>query len=64
MKAYVITTAVVFVLITLSHIARLFAEGPHLLKQPVFVLTSILALALVVWAGRVFRLIPPVDEKA
>jgi hypothetical protein len=63
MKAYVLTTGVVFLLIIVAHIARVFAEGAHLLKQPAFAFTSILALALGIWAWRLFRHISPRHEK-
>jgi hypothetical protein len=55
MKAYVVTTGVVFGLLTLAHIARVFAEGPHLATDPWFVLITIAAAALCFWAWRVLR---------
>jgi hypothetical protein len=55
MKGYVITSGSVFGLITLAHILRVFAEGPRLVKEPWFILTTIAAAALCVWAWRVFR---------
>jgi uncharacterized membrane protein YdcZ (DUF606 family) len=58
MKAYVITTGAVFALIILAHIVRMFAEGWHLLKEPSFALASLLAVALLVWAIRLFRQFP------
>ena len=56
MKAYLITTGVVFGLITLAHFARVFAEGPRLAKDPIFVLLTVLAAALCSWAGRLLWL--------
>jgi hypothetical protein len=53
MRAYVITTGVVFGLIILAHIARVIAEGPGLLKNPFYILSSLLAVALCLWAWRV-----------
>jgi hypothetical protein len=55
MKAYLITTGTVFALIIAAHIARVFAEGAHLLKEPTFILTTVLSAALVVWAWRLLR---------
>jgi hypothetical protein len=55
MKAYVITTGAIFGLITLAHIWRGFVEGPHLAKEPWFVLLTILAAALCLWAFRLLR---------
>ena len=49
-KAFVATTAVVFGLIVLAHIARVAVEGVHLLKEPVFVITSIAAVGICAWA--------------
>jgi hypothetical protein len=50
MKAYLITTGTVFGLITVAHICRMFAEGPRLAREPVFLLLTLLAAGLSVWA--------------
>jgi hypothetical protein len=50
MKAYLITTGTVFGLITVAHICRMFAEGPRLAKEPVFLLLTFVAVGLCVWA--------------
>jgi hypothetical protein len=55
MKTYVTTTGVAFLLILLAHIARLLDEGLSPLGQPIFLLTSVLSLAMVVWAIMVLR---------
>ena len=55
MKAYIITTGVIFALITLMHILRAFAEGPRLAKDPLFIFLTILAASLAVWAWRLAR---------
>jgi len=55
MKAYVLTTCIVFALIVIAHVARVFEEGPRLLVSPPFVLTSLLAIALFVWSVLLFR---------
>ncbi len=52
MKTYIMTTGVVFGLITLAHIARVFAEGPQLAREPWFILMTLAAAALLVWAVR------------
>jgi len=52
MKAYLITTGTVFGLIVLAHIWRIFEEGAHLAKEPAFVLLTVAAGALSVWAWR------------
>ena len=59
MKAYVMTTGVVFGLITLAHLLRVVEEGPHLARDPFFVVLTVLAAALSLWAWRVLRLTRP-----
>jgi hypothetical protein len=58
MKSYVITSGSVFGLISLAHIVRVFAEGPMLAKEPWFILTTLLAVALCLWAFRLLRALP------
>jgi hypothetical protein len=50
MKAYLITTGVLFGLITVAHIWRAIVEGRHLAKDPFFILLTIIAAGLSVWA--------------
>ena len=52
MKAYLITTGVVFGLITLAHIVRMAMEGTHLLKEPLYVVLTLVAAGLSIWAWR------------
>ena len=52
MKAYLITTGTVFGLIALAHIWRIFEEGSRLAKEPWFLLLTLAAAALSVWAWR------------
>jgi hypothetical protein len=52
MKAYLITTGLVFGAIVLAHVARVFAEGTWLLGQTDWLLLTLLAAALCVWAFR------------
>ncbi len=52
MKAYLITTGTVFGLITLAHVWRALAEGRRLATDPLFVLLTLAAAALSVWAWR------------
>ena len=54
MKAYVTTTGVVFGLLTLAHIWRVIEEGPHLARDPWYVLITAASAALSLWAWRVF----------
>ena len=55
MRAYVITTGIVFAVLTAVHVLRAIEEGPQLLKEPVFVLTTLAAATLFVWAMSLLR---------
>ena len=55
MKAYIITTGVIFGLITVAHIMRFVMEGSRLATEPVFILLTLLSAALCVWAWQVLR---------
>lgn len=50
MRAYIITTGVIFALLTVAHVARVMIEGTHVLKEPIFVITTICSVGMVVWA--------------
>ena len=53
MRAYVVTTGIIFGLITLAHLARMVWEGPRLATEPVYVLLTLVSAALCLWAWRV-----------
>jgi hypothetical protein len=55
-KAYVMITGAVFGLITVAHLVRIVAEGPHLMTEPGWVLLTLAAAGLCVWAWRLLRL--------
>ena len=55
MRAYVLTTGIVFVLLTLAHLWRIAAEGAYLLTSPWWVGITVGAGALSVWAWRLLR---------
>jgi hypothetical protein len=55
MKAYLLTTGILFGLIALAHIWRVFQEGPGLAKDPWFIALTLLAMALSAWAFRLMR---------
>ena len=57
-KAYVMTTGAVFGLLTLAHVERIIEEGRHLATDPWYVLVTIAAAALCLWAWRLLRLSP------
>lgn len=54
MKAYVITTGVIFALITIAHLARMAVES-RVLTEPLYLLLTILSAALAVWAVVLLR---------
>ena len=55
MRAYVITTGAVFAILVAVHVLRAIQEGPELLKEPPFILTTVAAAALCVWAMTLLR---------
>jgi ammonia channel protein AmtB len=59
MKAYIITSGVIFGLVTVAHICRFVAEGSRLATEPIFDILTFLAAALCFWAFRVLKSIPP-----
>ncbi len=54
MKKYVAATGVLFALLALVHVWRLFEE-PHLARDPFFVGMTLLAAGLSVWSWRAAR---------
>lgn len=52
MRAYVLTTAIVFALILAGHVWRVAAEGTHVLGEPIFAFSTLLAIGLVGWAAK------------
>jgi len=55
MKAYIITTGVIFGLITIAHLLRFVTEGSRLATEPLFILLTLLSAALCIWAWQVLR---------
>ena len=55
MKAYILTTGIIFGLLLLSHVARVIAEGSYLIREPIFVLTTLASAAVFVWALALLR---------
>ena len=49
MKAYCLTTGVVFGLVVAAHAARLVDEGSKLVTDPLFIVTTLLATGLCAW---------------
>lgn len=51
MKAYVAITGLLFGLMALAHAVRVFLEGTHLLRHPLFAVLTLVAAALSLWAA-------------
>ena len=58
MRAYVITSGTIFGLLVAAHVLRIFAEGSRVARDPWYVLSTVIAAALCVWAFRVVRWAP------
>jgi hypothetical protein len=56
MRAYVMTTAAVFGLLTLVHLLRIIVEGRQLATNPLYVLITVAAASLCLWAWRLLWL--------
>jgi hypothetical protein len=55
-KAYVMTTGAVFALLAIAHVWRLFEEGLQVAAGPWFLVTTVLAVGLSLWALRLLRM--------
>jgi hypothetical protein len=55
MRAYLWTTGLIFALIVAAHLWRVVAESRDLARDPAFLLLTLLAALLVVWAGILLR---------
>ncbi len=50
MRAYLITTAVIFAAIIVAHIWRIFSHEWNAITQPDFIIATAAAVALLAWA--------------
>lgn len=55
MRAYVMTTGVIFALLAVLHVWRVVAESSLLAREPEYLAITLLAAALSVWAMVVLR---------
>jgi hypothetical protein len=62
MKAYLITTGIIFGLITGAHVARAIVEGAGPAKDPFFILLTVFAAGMCVWAWRLFAKLPRTEN--
>jgi len=56
MKAYVMTTGAVFGVLTLVHLLRIIVEGRQLATNLLYVLITVAAASLCLWAWRLLWL--------
>ena len=52
MKAYVTTTGVLFALLVLAHVMRVAQVGWEQMKDPIFLLSTAIAVGMTLWAWR------------
>jgi hypothetical protein len=57
-RAYVITTGIVFALLTVAHLLRMAMEDPHLAADPIYIAITAAAAGLSGWAFYVLRRAP------
>jgi hypothetical protein len=55
MKAYVLTSGLIFGLLAVAHVLRIVLENRHLASEPFFVLVTLACAALALWAAFVIR---------
>ena len=55
MKLYIITSGLIFALIAVAHIARMATESIHVLREPLFLVLTLIAAGLSIWAFVVLR---------
>jgi hypothetical protein len=55
MRAYVITTGVLFGLLTVAHVLRMATENADLARDPFYVAITLLSAALCAWSVYVLR---------
>jgi hypothetical protein len=52
---FVVSAGAAAVLLALAHLARIFVEGSHLLRQPTFLLATVASVGIGVWAFALLR---------
>jgi hypothetical protein len=55
MRAYVFVSGVLFGLLVVAHVWRMFAEEPALARDPWYLSITLAAAALCLWAWRAYR---------
>ena len=54
-RAFIAVAGLIFGLIIAAHVARVAVEGAGLLREPGFVVTSLIALGLAIWSVWLLR---------
>ena len=49
------TTGVIFFLLVIAHVWRMFAESWRLAREPEYIVITLIALGLSIWAVRLLR---------
>lgn len=57
MKSYLVTTGILFLALAVAHVIRVTQEQ-HLATDPFFILTTVISIAMAVWAFRLYRRVP------
>ena len=55
MRTYTIVTLIIFAAIVVAHVARVVAEGARVVKEPLFMVATAIAVGLCVWAITLLR---------
>jgi hypothetical protein len=55
MKPFLLVTTIVFGLVTIAHVWRIFGESAALARDPWFLALTVLAAALSIWSAVLFR---------
>jgi hypothetical protein len=58
-RAYLISTGVLFALVAVAHVWRVIAESSELATDPWFILLTVLAVGMSAWAFRLLRSVTP-----
>jgi hypothetical protein len=60
MRAYIMTTGVIFALLVVAHVWRMAVESWRLAREPEYIVITLLAAGLSIWAFRLLRRPAPV----
>ena len=55
MRTYVMTTGVIFALLAVAHVWRMAVESWRLAREPEYIVITLIAVGLSVWAFRLVR---------